>query len=64
MKVSDQSSNSWAKQRASDEIDAQIAEYLKRGGKIDVVDDVRQAPSNPPVGSVWRDDDISGQLQM
>jgi hypothetical protein len=39
------------KDRMRDEIDAQIREYLQKGGHIEVIseNDIRR----PPVGSVW-----------
>ncbi len=39
------------KNRMRDEIDAQITEYLQKGGHIEVINDSN--PRRTPVGSVW-----------
>lgn len=52
--------NEHEKERMRAEIDDQVAEFLRRGGKIDVLSDEKQnAASN--IGSVWhQQDDMSG----
>ena len=45
------SSNRALKQRLRDEIDAQIREYLQRGGRIEVINDSGVRP--PPMGAAW-----------
>lgn len=52
MKQTIDSSNMTEKNRIRDEIDEQIREYLKRGGKIDVLSG-KQTKTGNPVGSVW-----------
>ncbi|MFV8818645.1 hypothetical protein [Haliea sp. E17] len=48
------------KGRIRDEINAQIHEFLQRGGKIDVlVANQRQQTSSTAIGSVWRVDDLA-----
>ena len=48
------------KNRMRDEIDEQIREYLKQGGKIDVLTGNQRDPRNA-IGSVWHGpEDISG----
>lgn len=44
--------NESEKNRIRDEIDAQIAEFLLAGGKINVLSDNPKA-SKPAIGSVW-----------
>ncbi|AQA17544.1 hypothetical protein BST95_04160 [Halioglobus japonicus] len=52
--------NEVEKTRIRDEIDAQIAEYLKAGGEIDVLSDTPNRGKSP-MGSVWHNgDDLPG----
>ena len=54
------SRNITEKNRTRDEIDEQIREYLKRGGKIDVLSG-NQAKTGNTMGSVWHGpEDIPG----
>jgi hypothetical protein len=49
------------KERMRAEIDSQVAEFLQRGGKIDVLtDEHKHATSN--VGSVWHQPDDMSNL--
>ena len=52
----DNALNTVEKERQRSEIDDQIAEYLRKGGKIDVVGQ-GQAGSGSDIGSVWHDQD-------
>lgn len=52
--------NECEKNRIRNEIDAQIAEFLKAGGKIDVLADKQSNPKSA-IGAVWRNgDDLPG----
>lgn len=51
-------SNPNEKHRMREEIDAQVREYLQRGGKIDVLL-ANQRQRDTAIGSVWRTDDLS-----
>ena len=55
--------NESEKNRIRNEIDAQVEEFLKSGGKIDVVNGNQRSPK-ASIGSVWRgSDDIPGLSQ-
>lgn len=54
------SASEYDKGRIRREIDAQIAAYLRAGGKIDVVG-TEQSSRKAPIGSVWHgSEDIPG----
>ena len=55
--------NESEKNRIRNEIDVQVEEFLKSGGKIDVVNGNQRSPK-ASIGSVWRgSDDIPGLSQ-
>jgi hypothetical protein len=49
------------KQRMRDEIDRQVEEFLRRGGKIDIVQD-KHSSSASSVGSVWHTQEETSAL--
>ena len=59
MTKSDDRPGSTQKDRISDDIDSQIREYLRRGGKIEVISQPERN-INRSRGSVWQtpDDDV------
>ena len=52
--------NEHEKERIRAEIDDQVAEFLNRGGKIDIVNNERQQRDS--VGSVWHQQDELSKL--
>ncbi len=58
MQRSNTRTNPSEKNRMREEIDAQIREYLQRGGKIDILL-ANQRQQDTAIGSVWRTDDLS-----
>ncbi len=55
--------NESEKNRIRNEIDVQVEEFLKSGGKIDVVNSKNRSP-RAAIGSVWHgSDDIPGLSQ-
>jgi len=59
MNWNNRQANPGEKSRMRDEIDAQIREFLQRGGKIDVLTANQRPPRDSAIGSVWHLEDFS-----